>query len=172
MAPVQWNLQVGGIPKADLRRRLRAQGVELNALAEEFFEDDRFTIAETPYRVVALELSVSDLGFPDGATMPQILQEARRQSLVPCPAELGPHFRLHWQDQPEGHIGQVATSHRAPPMSVTVVSAPISEDDHFPKGFYLRRIEGLLWLRGYRSDDTHLWSPADHLVLCAAHGEA
>jgi hypothetical protein len=34
------------------------------------------------------------------------------------------------------------------------------------KGFYLRRINGVLWLRGYRSGPEHIYSPEDRLVFC------
>jgi hypothetical protein len=47
------------------------------------------------------------------------------------------------------------------------VSAALVEDDEFPKGFYLRRIDGVLWLRGYRSGPAHVWSPDDRLVFAA-----
>lgn len=171
MATVTRTLQVGGVSKPDLLKRLQVQGVQLNAAAEELFADSRFTVAESRSRVLAVELSVSDLGFAEGATMPRLCEAARHLSLLLCPLELGPHLRLLWPDQPEGHIGQPVTTHRAPPNSVTVVSAPLSQDDDTPKGFYLRKIEGLSWLRGYRSDATHLWSAEDRLVFCSAQGE-
>jgi len=46
-----------------------------------------------------------------------------------------------------------------------VASAPLAQDDETPKGFYLRRIEGVLWLRGYRSWPGHIWSPQDMFVF-------
>lgn len=39
------------------------------------------------------------------------------------------------------------------------------EDDDFPKGFYLRRINDALWLRGYRADHLHVWNPYDHFIF-------
>jgi hypothetical protein len=32
-------------------------------------------------------------------------------------------------------------------------------------GFYLRRIQGVLWLRGYRSALEHIWSADDRFVF-------
>jgi hypothetical protein len=32
-------------------------------------------------------------------------------------------------------------------------------------GFYLRRIRGVLWLRGYRSPAEHVWEAADRFVF-------
>jgi hypothetical protein len=42
----------------------------------------------------------------------------------------------------------------------------LAQDESIPKGFYLRRIEGILWLRGYRSGPEHLYSPEDRFVFC------
>ncbi|MBL8516712.1 MAG: hypothetical protein JNM76_07055 [Betaproteobacteria bacterium] len=53
-----------------------------------------------------------------------------------------------------------------PSGSLTVISPPPAEDDAVPKGFYLRKIKGVPWLRGYVSDATHVWQPDDHLVFC------
>ncbi|WP_171027542.1 hypothetical protein [Pseudarthrobacter sp. NamE2] len=35
----------------------------------------------------------------------------------------------------------------------------ISQDDEYPKGFYLRVVDGQKWLRGYQYDDEYIWSP-------------
>jgi hypothetical protein len=46
-----------------------------------------------------------------------------------------------------------------------VASRPLDESEETPKGFYLRRNDGVLWLRGYWSHAGHLWSPEDLLVF-------
>jgi len=112
-----------------------------------------------------LSLSVAELGFPDGATFAKIVERATRNGLLLCPLELGPHLRLQFTDQPEGSLGQPVSQNCAPPGSLTVASAPLAQDDETPKGFYLRRIEGVLWLRGYRSWPGHIWSPQDMFVF-------
>jgi hypothetical protein len=42
----------------------------------------------------------------------------------------------------------------------------LSDDDEYPKGFYLRVVEDVRWLRGYVGDDTHIWSPTDQFAFC------
>ncbi|MDT0189335.1 hypothetical protein HF984_04290 [Rothia terrae] len=32
----------------------------------------------------------------------------------------------------------------------------LSDDDEFPKGFYLRVVDDVPWLRGYRCDDLYM----------------
>ena len=98
--------------------------------------------------------------------LPSFMQRSAELGLSLCPLELAPHLRLQYLDQPEGYSGHPPSQHRAPPGSITVASAQLSEDDDLPKGFYLRRIEGVLWLRGYRCGAEHIWSPEDHFVFC------
>ena len=42
---------------------------------------------------------------------------------------------------------------------------PLDDTDETPKGFYLRRIDGVPWLRGYWSWPGHLWSPEDRRLF-------
>jgi hypothetical protein len=37
-----------------------------------------------------------------------------------------------------------------------------------PWGFYLRRVDGVPWLRGYRCWSGHVWAPEDVLVFTQA----
>jgi hypothetical protein len=85
-----------------------------------------------------------------------------------CPLELGPHLRLQYREQPEGYLGLPVRQHQAPSGAITIASAPLSDDDTVPKGFYLRRIQGVLWLRGYRAGADHNWEPDDHFIFCQA----
>jgi hypothetical protein len=73
---------------------------------------------------------------------------------------------LQYLDQPEGSIGHPPSQHRAPPGSLTVASREFDVDENVPKGFYLRRVEGVLWLRGYCSGPDHMWSGTDRFVFC------
>ncbi|GAA0760076.1 hypothetical protein LRH25_00815 [Ideonella azotifigens] len=161
-------VRVGGASKAELLAQLEAAGVALNEAGKSLFADERFTTSAVTSLREVVELAVAELGFAEGATWAQVIERAMSQGLTPCPLELGPHLRLQFLDQAEGFLGQPVTQHRAPPGSLTVASLPIAEDDDTPKGFYLRRIEGVLWLRGYRSGADHLWSPEDRLVFCRA----
>lgn len=158
-------IRIGGASKPELLSRLQQAGIRLNEAAQALFADDRFTTSIVSSIVEIAELSVDVLGFRNGATIAQIVERAEAVGLSPCPLELGPHFRLRYTDQPEGHLGQAPSRHRAPPVSVTVASAPLGEDEDTPKGFYLRRIEGVLWLRGYRSWAGHIWSAQDVFVF-------
>jgi hypothetical protein len=156
---------VGGLTKAELIQELQRHSVSLNESAEILFASERFTTAQTRSSVLTIELTVGDLGFPRGATNIEIYERAGALGLGACPLELGPHLRLQYLDQPEGYWGQPVRQHQAPSGSITIASEPLLDDDDFPKGFYLRRIKGVLWLRGYRSGPEHVWEPDDHFVF-------
>jgi hypothetical protein len=155
------SVTIGGIDKASLLSALQGAGVQLNQAAQELFADGRFTTASTRRTLEVVELAVAELTDGDEATFDQVLEHAARRGLAPCPFELAPHFRLQYLDQPEGSLGHPLSQHRAPPGSITLASLPLAHDNETPKGFYLRRIDGVNWLRGYRSWPGHLWSPED-----------
>lgn len=156
---------VGGLTKAALRQALQHNAIWLNEAAEQLFASELFTTLARHTPLQTVELTVRDLGFPDGAPMAAIEEQASALALALCPLELGPHLRLQYLDQPEGYWGQPVLEQRAPSGSITIASAPLVADDDFPKGFYLRRMQGVLWLRGYRSGPDHLWSPGDHFIF-------
>jgi len=159
------NIVLGGKSKEQLLAELVAAGIELNDAARTLFASDRFTTLRTSQLFVTAEMAVRQLGFEQGATTSDLYARAVALGLSLAPMELGPQLRLQYQDQPEGYYGHPETKHRAPPGSITVASLPISDDEQFPKGFYLRRIKGRLWLRGYWCDDKNVWNPDDRLVF-------
>jgi len=161
-------VRVGGMGKSELLQALRDHDVQLNQAAEALFGDRRFTVLSHPQVLEIVPVSVADLGFGEGATYAQLAARALESGLVECPLELGPHLRMQFPDQPEGAVGRPATRGRAPPGSITVASPPLDDADETPKGFYLRRADGVLWLRGYWSWPGHLWGPERVIAFCRA----
>jgi hypothetical protein len=159
-------IAIGGLTKAALLEQLQRNAVLLNESADRLFASDQFTTTETRRSCTTVELIVGDLGFPQGASTAEIVASAAGRGLALCPLELGPHLRLHYLDQPEGYWGQPMRQQQAPSGSITIISEPIIHDDDFPKGFYVRRIKGELWLRGYRAGADHVWEADDHLLFC------
>ena len=158
-------VQIGGVSREELRAMLSAAGVWLNEAAEVLFADDRFATSPNRIQLQTVQLSVAVLGLPNGGTFDQVVKRAAERGLLLCPLELGPHLRHQFLDQPEGFLGHPKTEHTAPAGSITVASKPLSQDEETPKGFYLRRIAGELWLRGYRSGPEHIWNPQDIFVF-------
>lgn len=158
--------------KQALLAALLAAGIELNRAAEALFADYRFTTSEASSILETVEVAVAGLGLTEGGTIAQICERSVDLGLSLCPLELGPHLRLQFLDQPEGYVGHPPSLHRAPPGSIAIASGELSEDSDVPKGFYLRRIKGVLWLRGYWSQPENVWSPEDHFIFARARGDA
>lgn len=158
-------LRVGGMPRERLVATLRHEGIRTNRAADRLLASDLFTTstASRPVRVTCRR--VGELGLATGATYEAICARAVRSGLGIAPAELGPYLRLAWRHQSEGAWGQPRTRHRAPPGSLTIASAPLASDEAFPRGFYLRRIRGALWLRGYVVPDDHGWDSDDRFAF-------
>jgi hypothetical protein len=123
-------------------------------------------ISDAKYSLQIVEITVGNLGFHEGATTLEIFKRALELGLELCPIELGPYLRLEYLNQPEWNSGSNTQKHQAPPGSITIASEIVTEDNDFPKGFYLRKINGELWLRGYIADQSHVWNPHDHFIFC------
>jgi len=183
-----WSIEVGGLSRDELIERLDARGIPRNAYAEILLADPVFddlprqtvagaTVAGAPVAgtlaacqaparetISILETSVGDLGLPDGATLPRVFDAAARRGLALCPPITAPYLRLATLDQASAPDSILSTG-RAPTGSLHVVSPPLRADHDYPKGFYLRVIDGVPWLRGYRCDDEYVWSPGDRLAF-------
>lgn len=158
-------VEVGGLTKSQLIQKFQEHSILMNEYAKRLFAYDNFTTSDLTYSLKTVELTVHDLGFLEGATTDQIFKRASEVGLDLCPLELGPHLRLQYLDQPEGYLGKPSLEHQAPYGSITIASEILTEDEDFPKGFYLRRIHGVLWLRGYVAGPEHVWKPEDHFIF-------
>jgi hypothetical protein len=156
-------LRVGGLQREVLIGHLKAAGVLLNASAETLLQDPVFDSSEVE-DIEVVAIAVGNLGFSDGATLSQIFAAAQECGLRLCPPTTGPYLRLSLPDQ-ENAPDSIMSTGRAPSGSITVASDPLRQDDDYPKGFYLRVVDGVPWLRGYRSTAKHLWSPSDRLAF-------
>jgi hypothetical protein len=159
-------ISVGGLSREVLIERLTAQRVLLNTHAETLLDSDAFDERPTE-TIMVTERTVGELGFAGGATLPQIFAASEHQGLQLCPRATGAYLRLALTEQPSSG-DSVMSAGRAPADSLTIASAVLSPDDEYPKGFYLRVVDGQPWLRGYRCDDTHVWSPDDRFVFRTA----
>jgi len=161
-----WSIEVGGLSRGDLIDRLDAHGIHRNPFAETLLADS--VLDNTPHETVAIvEISVADLGFPDGATLPHVFAGAARRGLELCPPVTAPYLRLATLDQATAPDSVLSTG-RAPTGSLQVASPVLRADHDYPKGFYLRVIDGVPWLRGYRCDDEYVLSPGDRFAFRAA----
>ena len=152
----QWTIDVGGMSKYELLMQLTEKKIAMNAYATLLFMDDRFQTSSKLERAEIVELSVQTLGLKSPALFDEITDKAMDLGLELCPMELAPHFRLQYIEPDEGSI-------------LTVASQKLSNDEHFPNGFYLRHYGGFHWLRGYRSTSDWLWELQDRFVFMSGY---
>ena len=158
-------IQAQPFPKAQLGEVLRRHAIAVNEHARQFFAHAAFSTEDFPTEVCAAILPLRELGLADGATLDDILALLPAQGLKLCRPATGLFLRLAWPEQPQGANSVLSGTHRAPEGSVTVLSKPLEADDRFPKGLYLRKVDGLLWLRGYVCSADYGWSADDVLAF-------
>lgn len=160
------HVRIGGLSRAGLMRSLEVASVRLNASAETLLEDPVFDsgAAQTVTTIGIVECSVADLGLDDGGSLTQILARAREHGLTPCPPFAGPYLRLATPGQATAPDSVMSNGH-APTGSVTIASDRLRTEYSYPRGFYLRAVDGQLWLRGYRCAEDAPWRPHDRFIF-------
>ncbi|BDZ64609.1 hypothetical protein [Agromyces mangrovi Wang et al. 2018] len=156
-------VRIGGLSRERLRADLHAHGVRLNEHADTLLAGSAFD-GRAARSITVSECAVADLGLPDGAPLSRIFEAARLQVFSLCPADTAPYLRLAVRER-VGSTGSLRSTGRAPDGALTVASDLISDNDAYPKGFYLRSVGDEPWLRGYRCDEEHIWSPEDRFVF-------
>lgn len=160
---IAFQLSVGELSRQELRAALDEKGVRLNASAEDLlnstiFDEQKFETFNVVRR------TVEQLGIRNGATLPAIFASAREAGLSLCPNNTGPYLRLSLTEQVSAR-DSIMSNGSAPSDSITVASSYLENNDDFPKGFYLRAVKGVLWLRGYHATEAHIWSLGDCFVF-------
>lgn len=162
--PKTLTLKLGGQDKAALLEQLAAHDIALNDHARTLFASSLFQPAVREHDIRVCSLPVAALGLTQGGSWPQLIAAAAELGMRPCPLEAAVALRLLPVVLPAEKADPLTGSGRAPAGALTVVSEPLTEDEDFPRGLYLRDLDGVRWLRGYRSDDTHVWQPDAHLL--------
>ena len=147
----QMTITTGIISKDQILNKLEEHNICINRYAEEFFSHPRFCV-ENSRRLTVTIAALSEIGFDNGAILADIFQRLPKVGLKPCSPETGLFLRLAWTDQPKSSNAILSGTHEAPDQAVTVLSDIFEQNDAFPKGLYLRNIDGVLWLRGYICD--------------------
>lgn len=136
---------VGGLDTEALRAALAAAGIQLNAYAEALLASPAFRPRRAPEDVTITVVSLPWLGLREGGTFAEIVGRAAKRGLDLCALDVGPYLRLAMSGQPLGPY-------------LTVASPPPGPDEERPNGFYLRRLDDGLWLRGYVASADHVYA--------------
>lgn len=144
----------------DILNKLEENNIFINDYAKQYFAHPLFSTEEAETTVITIA-SLREIGFENGATLNELFQTIPQIGLKPCPVNTGVFLRLFWKDQPQSRTSILSGTHRSPDGAVTVLSEILEQDNAFPKGLYLRKVEGKPWLRGYVCDETYCFSEDD-----------
>ncbi len=96
------NVEIGGKTAEQLINELETARIDISNYAKSMLKSREFVPGKNPEEATLVLLTVADLGFNRTATTDQIYERARILGLELCPAEVGPHYRLKYKNQPVG----------------------------------------------------------------------
>lgn len=134
---------------AEARQAILAKGNKISDHAGQMLEKTVFSGEAHKYELVSF--TVASLGFPNGATTVEIWAKGQELGLELCPAEVGPNFRLQYQDQPNDEYLWLAMD--------TITGA-----DGYPDVWIVYRGHGEVWLDDYWAKPGSRWY-ADHRIV-------
>lgn len=140
----QRTIEIGGKTAAELEAELEKKH-KISDYARHMLRSKEFVPAEHTEPANLVIASVATLGFPGDATIAEIYAKAEELGLEICPAEVGPHFRLQYPNQPMDEWLRVARK-------------PIADPGGYPGVFSVgRRERGLARRRLGRSRQPLEW---------------
>ena len=148
------SLRTEPLPADRVLHELEARGILINHYAEVYLSHPRFSAGQAGEKTVTVA-SLKEIGLEDGATLEELFRHIQGIGLSPCSPDTGVFLRLAWTDQPQSRNSMLTGTHGSPDGAVTVLSEILEPDDAFPKGLYLRKVDGKLWLRGYVCDSAY-----------------
>lgn len=110
---------------------------------------EKMKVSKVAIELELVVLSVAELGFTNGATFAQIVEQAKQLELDLCPAEVGPVLRLVYKDQLRGEWLLVAME----PIADSDGRSSVFDVDHDGDGLCLCTgwfDPGLVWRLGSR----------------------
>ena len=101
------NIEIGGKTAKELECELNLAKIDISGVAEFMLRSHDFITNKNVESVTLICLTVADLGFIGKATIDKIYQRAEELGLELCPVEVGPHYRLQYQNQPRNECIRV-----------------------------------------------------------------
>jgi hypothetical protein len=129
----------------DFRKAAIMSGNHIGDCGNDILGRLAFTAVTEETEVDLVIVSVSELGFKDGATRKDIYARALELGLQLCPNEVGPQLRLQYKDQPNGEW-------------LLIGMEPITDSRSYPRVFgVLRHDGGMQFLDGSHGDLDYFW---------------
>ena len=132
------SIEIGGKDVKQIETEFTRAGMRISSYASAMMNRQEFTTLKNAEQADLVRLKVKDLGFSNGATIDDIYAKAQEFGLELCPAEVGPHYRLSYTNQPMGEWVRIAMKQ-------------ITGPDGGPNVFHVGRSGGGAWLATGRS---------------------
>ncbi|MFN9068911.1 MAG: helicase, partial [Bdellovibrionales bacterium] len=95
-------INIGGLEKEQLIRRLSEAGIQFNKYAHALFEHPQFSPPSEVEKVSLVKVTLSDLGLNDTCSAEKFSNRAAVLGLKLCPLYLAAFLRLEYLNQPDG----------------------------------------------------------------------
>ncbi len=143
--PIWKSITIGGKSSEQLLMKLEKGNFIVSDWAKDLINKPAFTTWSNPVEISLVRIKVRDLGFTVNPTTTQFFSRAKEMGLALCPAEVGPHLRLVFNNQSLGDCFWIAME-------------PICASDGRPNVFYVERDDsGDRWLRTGRAYPEGIW---------------
>ena len=145
-------IKIGGLDKERLLQKLDEANILFNDYAKILIEHEKFLPSKDVQKVNLVKVRLSDIDLNENCTFASFREAAQKHGLEFCPLYLAAFLRLEYLDQNEGPY-------------LTIASERPETKEDFPNGFYLRNVDGGLWLRGYKADGFDNWPAENEFIF-------
>lgn len=146
-------IEIGGKNAKALIKEMRAKNIKISDYAEDMMKSKAFTVVNETEDAILVRLKVKDLSInKQYPTTDDIYKRIEELGLELCPAEVGPNYRLQYQNQPLGEWFWIGMKQ-------------ISVHDGRPGVFGLERDGGGLWLSNDWMEPGYGWDPGNKIVF-------
>ena len=146
------SIEIGGKTAKELEAELEKAGFQISPYAKHMLNSKEFKTEKKLEPADLVRLKVRDLFGDKYPTTDDLYKKAQEMGLELCPAEVGPHYRLHYKNQPLNEWFSVAMK-------------PIVVPDGSPSVFSLVRYADGVWLHNYWAGPTDEWRPENEIVF-------
>lgn len=155
-------IKIGGVKADNLRSRIDGKK-ELGDWGRDIMKQKAFTTLDAEEEADLIVLTPKDLGYTESPRTDVLLDPARLAAwsaenldgyvLEHCPAEVGPHLREQYEDQPKGEVLWIAMER-------------ITGSDGRPRVFRVERCgDGARWLRADYANPRGAWRLGHRIVF-------
>ena len=153
------------VEKSKLFDYLEKNRIMVNESCRRYILHENFKFSEREFTKQIIITTLEEMGFTKPCTLMEIFRKAKSIGYDLCDYNLGVYLRLAFLNQVNSKNSILSGQHKSPNSSIQVVSNPVEEDDEFPKGLYLRKVDNQLWLRGFRCDFLHEFEISNEMAF-------